>query len=137
MNKRFRSAAPRFGLHILLPVAAIGFSVSVIAWAQGAGVKQPQQFSVPARFGRIAFDKACAACHGDWGSGTDKGPPLIHRIYEPSHHADIAFTLAVQRGARQHHWNFGDMPPQPQVTPEEIRAIIRFVREVQEANGIR
>ena len=46
-------------------------------------------------------------------------------------------TLAVQRGARQHHWNFGDMPPQPQVTPEEIRAIIRFVREVQEANGIR
>lgn len=127
----------RLGLLILLPVAAIGLLASVIAWAQTATVKQPQQLSVMAKFGRIAFDNTCATCHGDWGRGTEKGPPLIHRIYEPSHHADIAFTLAVQRGAKQHHWNFGNMPAQPQVSPEETEAIIRFIREVQEANGIR
>ena len=28
------------------------------------------------------------------------------------------------------------MPPQPQVTREEIAAIVRYIRELQEANGI-
>jgi hypothetical protein len=28
------------------------------------------------------------------------------------------------------------MPPQPQVTPEQLEAIVRYVRELQVANGI-
>lgn len=69
-------------------------------------------------------------------AGTDHGPPPIHRYYEPGHHADVAFVLATQRGVQQHHWRFGDMPAQPQVTRPQIEAIIRYVRELQRANGI-
>jgi hypothetical protein len=37
---------------------------------------------------------------------------------------------------RSHHWNFGDMPPQPQVTPQQLADIVAYVRVLQEANGI-
>ena len=39
-------------------------------------------------------------------------------------------------GTQQHRWNFGDMVPQPRVRRMEAEAIIKFVREVQRANGI-
>jgi mono/diheme cytochrome c family protein len=42
----------------------------------------------------------------------------------------------VRHGVRQHHWPFGDMPAQPQVTDEQLAQIIRYVRELQAANGI-
>ncbi|NJO35044.1 MAG: cytochrome c [Rhodospirillales bacterium] len=45
-------------------------------------------------------------------------------------------SRAVKTGVRQHHWRFGDMPPQPRVTEEQVAAIVGFVREVQTANGI-
>jgi hypothetical protein len=40
------------------------------------------------------------------------------------------------RGARQHHWRFGDMPAQLQVSKEQVATIIQYVREMQRANGI-
>lgn len=88
------------------------------------------------RKGMEAFDSNCVQCHGRNGSGSDKGPPLIHRVYHPGHHGDAAFVLAAKAGVRRHHWQFGDMPAQPQVTDEQLAAIIGFVREVQLANGI-
>ena len=39
-------------------------------------------------------------------------------------------------GVRAHHWPYGDMPPQPQVKEAEVALIIRYIRELQEANGI-
>ena len=64
-------------------------------------------------------------------------PPLVHRIYEPSHHGDMAFVLAARNGVRAHHWPFGDMPPVGQpLTDGELAAIIAYVRELQRANGI-
>lgn len=64
------------------------------------------------RKGERIFDENCAGCHGVNASGRDGiAPPLIHKIYKPSHHADIAFKLAAQVGVRAHHWPFGDMPP--------------------------
>ena len=48
----------------------------------------------------------------------------------------LAFELAVRRGVRAHHWRFGDMPPQPTITPDAIHMITRYVRELQQANGI-
>lgn len=39
-------------------------------------------------------------------------------------------------GVRQHHWPYGDMPPQLRVTDGEIKAIIGYVCKPQEANGI-
>jgi len=55
-----------------------------------------------ARAGREAFDRLCAACHGAYAAGSAAGPPLVHRIYGPGHHADVAFVLAAQRGVRAH-----------------------------------
>ena len=64
------------------------------------------------------------------------GPPLVHVLYNPGHHTNQAFFLAVKIGVRSHHWNFGDMPPQPQVSEEQLAAIVSYVRALQEANGI-
>lgn len=86
--------------------------------------------------GKVAFARHCAKCHGANATGTDKGPPLVHRYYVPSHHADLSFVRAVRSGVRQHHWRFGNMPPQPEVSQEEINLIIGYVRELQRANGI-
>ena len=61
-------------------------------------------------------------------AGGPAGPPLVHSIYRPA--------LAVRRGVRAHHWRFGDMPPQPAVREDEIGLIVRYVRELQRANGI-
>ena len=77
-----------------------------------------------------------AACHGANAAGTEAGPPLVHKIYEPSHHGDYAFEMAVANGVRAHHWRFGDMPPQPAMTKADLQNVIAYVREVQRANGI-
>jgi mono/diheme cytochrome c family protein len=98
-------------------------------------VRVPELSAVSLK-GKQAFDANCAQCHGQNASGTDKGPPLIHDIYNPGHHGDQAFLLAAKRGVRQHHWPYGDMPKQPQVTNAEIAAIVKYVRELQVANGI-
>ena len=86
--------------------------------------------------GKTAFDANCGKCHGKNAAGTDSGPPLVHDIYNPGHHSDEAFVAAAKRGVRQHHWPFGNMPPLPQVTNDQLVAIVRYVRELQAANGI-
>ena len=87
--------------------------------------------------GEALYVANCAACHGSGADGTAKGPPLAHRIYEPSHHADPAFVLAARNGVTAHHWSFGNMPPQPQVTDSQVGAITAYVRWVQRQRGIR
>ena len=89
-----------------------------------------------AEAGRVAFERHCAICHGIEAKGTDKGPTFIHRVYHPGHHGDAAFLLAPRRGARQHHWEFGDMKPVPDVTDDELAEIVRYVRELQKASGL-
>ena len=89
-----------------------------------------------AKLGEAAFNDNCAACHGTNAAGSDKGPPLIHRIYEPNHHGDYSFVQAAAIGVRAHHWKFGNMPPQQQVGEADIQAIIAYVRTLQRANGI-
>lgn len=99
-------------------------------------IVMPARLSSPAQMGQIAFEENCAACHGKSLAGTKKGPPFIHDIYKPSHHADFAFQRAARFGVRAHHWRFGDMPPVEGVTDKQIEWITRYVREVQRANGI-
>jgi mono/diheme cytochrome c family protein len=94
------------------------------------------QFSELAQSGQKSFDKNCAQCHGKNAAGTDQGPPLIHDIYNPGHHGDGAFFRAGQSGVPRHHWPFGNMPAQPQVTKLQMTQIIRYIRELQQANGI-
>ena len=94
------------------------------------------ELSAAAVEGREAFDANCAKCHGKNAAGTGKGPPLIHRLYTPGHHGDQAFFVAVKRGARKHHWPYGDMKALPDVTDAGITGIVKYVRELQVANGI-
>ena len=79
----------------------------------------------------------CAGCHGPSASGSDKGPPLVHRIYEPGHHGDASFYRAIRQGVLSHHWSFGDMPPVPGVTDDQINQIVAYVRALQVKNGIK
>ena len=88
------------------------------------------------RQGDSLFTANCASCHGESARGTDQGPPLLHIIYEPSHHSDASFVLAAQRGVAAHHWGFGNMPPQPQVDSASLRRIIAYVRWAQREVGI-
>ncbi|MBZ4024009.1 cytochrome C [Rhodobacter sp. TJ_12] len=100
-------------------------------------VQLPETLSPQAQMGQRAFNAVCAACHGPSGSGrAGMGPPLVHRIYEPNHHADAAFFLAVAQGVRAHHWPFGNMPPQAGLTRADVGNIVTYVRELQRANGI-
>ena len=103
--------------------------------ADGGEVVIPTLSESGAR-GEVAYGRYCAACHGDRIDGTDKGPTLIHPVYHPGHHGDAAFVAAARRGARGHHWPFGDMKPVEGVSDAELADIIRFVREVQKANGL-
>lgn len=97
----------------------------------------PETLSAEARLGERAFDAVCAQCHGDNAAGKmGYGPPLVHKIYEPSHHGDMAFLVAVQNGVRAHHWNFGNMPPQSGLTNADVGNIVAYVRELQRGNGI-
>jgi mono/diheme cytochrome c family protein len=86
--------------------------------------------------GERLYAANCASCHGVAGVGTQAGPPLVHRVYEPSHHADFAFRMAVTRGVVAHHWRFGNMPPQPQVAPADVAPIVGYVRWLQRQAGI-
>ena len=99
-------------------------------------VKEPE-LSALAETGKAIFEANCATCHGLSAAGTENGPPLVHNIYNPGHHADFAFSMAVKFGVQQHHWSYGNMPAQPQVLQDQMPAIIKYLRELQLANGIR
>ncbi|HKI68318.1 MAG TPA: cytochrome c [Verrucomicrobiae bacterium] len=101
----------------------------------GGKIKIPE-FTEDAKLGAVVFKRNCAACHGQNAAGGPGGPPLIHQIYNPGHHSDDAIRFAIRRGAPQHHWRFGNMPAQPQVSASDIENVIRYVRELQRANGI-
>ncbi|MHA3980960.1 c-type cytochrome [Halovulum sp. GXIMD14794] len=103
-----------------------------------AAVSLPDEFSAEAQMGKLGFEAKCANCHGTNAAGQDGvAPPLVHKIYEPSHHGDASFWLATQNGVRAHHWRFGNMPPVDGLTRADVRAITTYVRELQRANGIR
>jgi mono/diheme cytochrome c family protein len=127
---------------IVIAVAIAGVAIIVSRFlgasnrVETVDVTVPQQLSSLARSGKVLFEANCAECHGEVGGGTDQGPPLVHDIYNPGHHADVSFLLAARNGVRAHHWPFGNMPPQPQVNEAQVEAIVKYVRELQQANGI-
>ncbi len=115
---------------------------SIDQFRDGAGAPESGSESIAgtqpaaADGGAAVFERKCAGCHGREAKGTDKGPPLVHKIYEPSHHADVAFYLAVRQGVRAHHWPFGDMPAVEGVNEEQVAGIVAYVRGLQKAAGI-
>ena len=127
----------------VLAVGATGYRLMLPSQDEDAGMDAAlAEVTVPAlegaaMRGEAAFNDNCAACHGENAAGRDgKGPPLVHIIYEPNHHADGAFFFAAANGVRAHHWPFGNMPPVEGVSEEEVRDIVAYVRTLQRANGI-
>ena len=136
-------------IEIKLSIVAIVAAavVGVIGWMQwfdddpaessdGAVAITVPAFTAEAAAGETLFAQNCMTCHGRHAAGSDQGPPLVHIIYEPNHHGDVSFRRAVSNGVRAHHWRFGDMPPVDGVPDEDAVKITRYVRELQQANGI-
>lgn len=123
----------------------VGIALALVAGAahaQGWEVPKPSRGLMPnPAAGKALFARHCAACHGadlrGSAQGDKRGPPLLHKVYEPSHHSDAAFQLAVRNGTKAHHWKFGDMAPLPEVSADEVAHITAYVRAEQRRAGIR
>ena len=102
-----------------------------------ADVTVPAKFSANAKIGKRVFEAKCLECHGTNAAGQNGvAPPLVHKIYEPSHHGDGAFLVAAKNGVRAHHWKFGNMPPVEGLSDGDLKMVVAYVRELQRANGI-
>ena len=100
-------------------------------------VSLPAQLTTKAQTGKRRFEANCVSCHGENAAGQEGiAPPLVHKIYEPSHHGDESFQRAAALGVRAHHWPFGNMPSIEGLNRSEISDIIAYIRELQRANGI-
>ncbi len=120
---------------------AVVFCVLTVAPACSQGESTPKVVAagaVPAELqtGEAKFKANCSACHGMGGVGTNQGPPLVHKIYEPNHHGDAAFQRAAANGVKAHHWEFGNMPKIDAATSEDVDQIIKYVRWLQKQAGI-
>ncbi|WP_420477182.1 c-type cytochrome [Noviherbaspirillum sp. ST9] len=112
-------------------------SMGAAAQAQSMKIPKPSDGLMPnPGRGKGLFATHCASCHGADLKGSDKGPAMLHKVYEPSHHGDAAFQIAAARGVRAHHWQFGDMAPVPAVTPDDVAHITAFIRAEQRKIGI-
>jgi len=133
----------RVALYVLAVVMAMFALLIVLDYlAPGRGPREAAEspgieFVANPVLGQELFLANCARCHGRELQGTDRGPPLLHPVYRPDHHSDLAFQLAVRNGVVQHHWRFGSMPPIEGVSPEQVQQIIAYVRQAQRAVGIR
>lgn len=115
----------------------IGESAATGIGAPITTVTVPGTLSAQAQAGKMSYETNCLACHGLNAAGqTGVAPPLVHVIYEPGHHSDESFQRAVSRGVQAHHWRFGDMPPVEGLDRRDVEAIVAYIRELQQANGI-
>lgn len=121
------------------PTSQTAATDTLISIEEGAlaDVLLPKTLSQNAQIGKLGFEAKCATCHGLNAAGQDGvAPPLVHIIYEPTHHGDETFQRAAAVGVRGHHWPFGDMPPVEGITRGDVTMIVAYVRELQRANGI-
>ncbi len=129
-------------MNVWLRGAGLGLLIAVLAACESGATNpeaaKPAGGTAPAevQVGEAKFSVNCAGCHGVRAVGTKQGPPLVHKIYEPNHHADVAFQRAAENGVRAHHWEFGNMPKIEGVTVGDVDHIIRYVRWLQREAGI-
>lgn len=132
-----RGAGVSGGRRFLLVVAAVAVTIQACSSGDDAGTAGDTATAAgDVERGELLFADNCAACHGPAGTGTASGPPLVHEIYEPGHHGDEAFQIAVARGVQPHHWDFGPMPPIPDLDRQDVTDITAYVRERQREAGI-
>ena len=130
MNKGINGAGSLFFLFLaLVLLATVGCSGSA---DDGAG----SEIAESARQGEELFNANCSACHGVGATGTDLGPPLVHRIYHPGHHPDFSIRNAVAQGVVQHHWPYGNMAPIAGLNSDDVENIICYIRQQQRSGGV-
>ncbi|MBI5641868.1 MAG: cytochrome c [Deltaproteobacteria bacterium] len=117
-------------------IAAIMIFASFVITASPLQAEYAAPDAETLKKGELLYKHSCLKCHGEKGSGTESGPPLVHKIYHPNHHSDMSFRWAVQRGARSHHWTFGNMPKIDGVSDDEIEVLIKYIRNLQKEAGI-
>jgi mono/diheme cytochrome c family protein len=122
-----RRAGARAGIALLL-------GASLFA-AVGCGSDGSDSNDAAPDGGAALYATNCASCHGEDLRGTDKGPPHLSVVYEPSHHPDESFRRAIEQGVQAHHWDFGDMAPVTGLDAPQVDAIISYIREVQTREG--
>jgi len=127
MTKRFQIGIWLLGFGLLVACDSSQPTQAVVG-----GGPVPTEFQA----GETTFNENCAACHGKQAAGTDHGPPLVHKVYEPNHHGDQAFQRAAANGVQAHHWQFGNMPKIESVTPGDVDQIVKYVRWLQRQAGI-
>lgn len=120
-------------LAVIIVIAVVAFGNTSTDEAGGAG-GSPQDPDLVAS-GELLYQANCAACHGADLRGTAIGPSHLSIVYEPNHHGDIAFVLAARNGVQAHHWPFGDMPPVPGLSDEDLESIVAYVRHIQRIEG--
>ncbi len=124
-----------------MSLSVLGLTLGLYAMA-ACDSSQPKPAAgggtVPAELqaGEAKFNAHCSACHGAQAAGTQQGPPLVHKIYEPNHHGDAAFLRAAEFGVKAHHWEFGNMPKIEGVSSADVEQIIRYIRWLQRQAGI-
>ena len=116
----------RFPTSLVLAIVTLACAQSPAEVAGGTDV---------IRDGKALYEASCAECHGVDLRGTEAGPSFLSIVYEPDHHSDAAFLVAVRNGTPAHHWDFGDMEPVPGLDDADVAAIAAFVRQVQEEEG--
>ena len=122
---------------VLIAALAVAAATTHPLSAQPLRAPEPGAVSMPhPTQGKRLYERHCAACHGAELRGSDKGPPFLHPVYEPSHHGDASFQAAARHGVRAHHWKFGDMPPVPGASPDDVAHITAYVRQQQRTVGI-
>lgn len=124
-----------FRPHSLCMMAAAAF-IALAPLGANAQTYRAPKMTPQLNLGKMAYDAYCASCHGVNAAGTDKGPTFHHKVYHPGHHGDGAFMIAPRRGAKAHHWKFGDMKPVPDVTDAQLKSITAYVRALQKENGL-
>jgi mono/diheme cytochrome c family protein len=115
-------------------VTKFAFGILLLMPLVGAQLRAAEKIKIPFQMGQgqLLYDENCSSCHGIDLTGSDKGPPLLHAFYKPSHHGDKAFYRAALQGARQHHWEFGDMPPVVGMTQKKMDKVLPYVRYYQQ-----
>jgi mono/diheme cytochrome c family protein len=120
---------------------AIALFLASVLLIGACGTSQPSQEPASedqgalAAEGEVLYQASCAECHGSDLRGTDKGPSHLSIVYEPNHHGDAVFALAIINGVRQHHWPFGDMEPVDGLDDADIERIVAYVRENQRVHA--
>lgn len=82
--------------------------------------------------GSDLYGRYCARCHGDTGGGSTLGSSLLESSYELPGYSDAQMAAVIRDGASSPGSAFGPMPGFPALDGDQVDAIVKEVRRLQE-----